>query len=469
MKSSNNSSLNASTDSVNRSTNTNGCYEINPLQPKRYYAEVTIDMIDDFMNPFTALKDPSRIAANKMQLVPPPSTNGLGLRDEQGETDDLKAPAFFCNRNNKDNREYAKQARRQFEKELIDSAAMESNAYESHIDDRSIVGSAMSQIESVTTLNVSTTQRIRTMNEAQLLAKIGYNDNDDESIDLNNNLEKQLQMTRELKDVSLEERRKQFINETSKDYMQRKQQPNLPITIKRTKIIDFVDVYQFGIIRGGTGCGKTTQVPQYILDDHMEKKKYCKIIVTQPRRIAAISIAKRVCSERGWTLGETCGYQIGLERKCDFEKTLITYVTTGVLLQKLIGPQAEENFETYTHIILDEVHERDLDTDFVLLVIKLKSFRNLKAKIILMSATINCDLFCKYFATEKFNIVKEGKRIKERVPILDVENNVFDVQEFYWDDLVANNSFLYNSISTNFQKKMIKMNRMHQRYSDRSF
>ena len=69
----------------------------------------------------------------------------------------------------------------------------------------------------------------------------------------------------------------------------------------------------------------------------MEERKYCNIVVTQPRRIAAFSVARRVCSERNWTLGGLCGYQIGLDRSCVSEDTRITYVTTGVLLQKLIG------------------------------------------------------------------------------------------------------------------------------------
>lgn len=64
------------------------------------------------------------------------------------------------------------------------------------------------------------------------------------------------------------------------------------------------------VIQGPTGCGKTTQVPQYILDYCRESNTYCNIIVTQPRRIAAISVAKRVCVERGWALGTICGYQV---------------------------------------------------------------------------------------------------------------------------------------------------------------
>jgi ATP-dependent RNA helicase TDRD9 len=64
------------------------------------------------------------------------------------------------------------------------------------------------------------------------------------------------------------------------------------------------------VIQGTTGSGKTTQVAQFILDHHREQNKYCNIIVTQPRRIATISVAKRVCSERQWTVGGICGYQV---------------------------------------------------------------------------------------------------------------------------------------------------------------
>lgn len=64
------------------------------------------------------------------------------------------------------------------------------------------------------------------------------------------------------------------------------------------------------IIQGPTGCGKTTQVPQYILDHCREKNTYCNITITQPRKIATINVARRVCEERAWTLGTICGYQV---------------------------------------------------------------------------------------------------------------------------------------------------------------
>lgn len=69
------------------------------------------------------------------------------------------------------------------------------------------------------------------------------------------------------------------------------------------------------IIEGPTGCGKTTQVPQFILDDCRTNNQPCNVVVTQPRRIAAISVAQRVCEERNWGLGTVCGYQVNLELK----------------------------------------------------------------------------------------------------------------------------------------------------------
>ena len=104
-------------------------------------------------------------------------------------------------------------------------------------------------------------------------------------------------------------------------------------------------------ISGATGSGKTTQVPQYILDEYAKDQRYCHIIVTQPRRIAAMSISKRVCQERGWTQGSLVGYQIGRD-KCVSEDTRLSYVTTEVLLKKLIH---SKNMNQFTHVILDEV------------------------------------------------------------------------------------------------------------------
>ena len=127
-----------------------------------------------------------------------------------------------------------------------------------------------------------------------------------------------------------------------------------------------IEANQVTVIQGATGCGKTTQVPQFILDSHFESGVYCNIIITQPRRIAAISVTKRISEERSWPVGTLVGYQVRLDNATS-SATCLTFCTTGVLLQKLIS---KKNMNDYTHVILDEVHERDQDTDFALLIVR---------------------------------------------------------------------------------------------------
>ena len=203
------------------------------------------------------------------------------------------------------------------------------------------------------------------------------------------------------------------------------------------------------------GSGKTTQVPQYILDKCASERQHCNILCTQPRRIAATSIAAFVCKERRWQLGTLVGYQIGLNRSLS-EDTRLTFVTTGVLLQKLIGMK---NLNQYTHIILDEVHERDQDTDFCLLIVRklLKTNSpNVKVRvecvcvcacmrvchstisspsspvpppqIVLMSASIDTHIFRNYF-TVRINGYPHPS------PVVTIPGRTYNVQLFYLDDL----------------------------------
>lgn len=351
----------------------------------------------------------------------------------------------------------------------------------------------MSQVESVSTMNMSVTKRMHIMKKAEFMTKMP---NPDSVVDGNSVIDEQNQANMATinrlmadskpidtsHDDEMERIKQLHLEELIKNYkINESYDKELPITALQSKIIDHIENNKFCIIRGTTGSGKTTQVPQYILDYHMKEKKYCNIIVTQPRRIAATSVAMRVCNERGWNLGGYCGYQIGLDRSKVTEDTRITYVTTGVLLQKLIGPQAHENFNSkYTHIILDEVHERDLDTDLLLLVIKIQTFFDLKAKVVLMSATMESDLFAKYFAKtigfpESVKIISHDKTNKRLVPILDIKSTTYNVQEFYWDNLVANNSFMTSIINRSFKSKFdqLKMSASgfktnQQSYSSRS-
>ena len=132
------------------------------------------------------------------------------------------------------------------------------------------------------------------------------------------------------------------------------------------QIVSIVETNQVTVIQGATGCGKTTQIPQFILDSCVEQSQPCNIIITQPRRIAAITVAKRVCEERNWSLGTLVGFQVGLISQTSPD-TRLTYCTTGVLLQKLIS---KKHMNDYTHVILDEVHERDQHVDFALLIVR---------------------------------------------------------------------------------------------------
>ncbi|XP_059163764.1 ATP-dependent RNA helicase TDRD9-like isoform X2 [Physella acuta] len=201
----------------------------------------------------------------------------------------------------------------------------------------------------------------------------------------------------------------------------------LPVLSSKEEIVATIESNQVTIVQGPTGSGKTTQVPQFILDHYATESKYCNIVVTQPRKIAAISIAQRVSDERGCSVGSLCGYQIGLERKVSAD-TRILYCTTGILKEKLI---LKKNMHEFTHVILDEVHERDIETDFVLLIIKkLLRTNSGHVKVILMSATFDTQIFANYFAIPLRNKL-------EPAPIVTIGAGHHRVSEFFADDLSA--------------------------------
>ena len=153
------------------------------------------------------------------------------------------------------------------------------------------------------------------------------------------------------------------------------------------------------IVAGETGCGKTTQLPQFILDDAIARNEggRCSLICTQPRRISATSVASRVARERGEKLGAkgtTVGYKIRLESVAS-ECTRILFVTTGVLLRRL----AEDPLLAgVSHVIVDEVHERSLDSDFLLVLLRDVLPHRPTLRVVLMSATLNAAAFGAYFA-----------------------------------------------------------------------
>ena len=127
--------------------------------------------------------------------------------------------------------------------------------------------------------------------------------------------------------------------------------PHLPVTERREDLIRSIESNQVTIVQGATGSGKSTLVPQYILEHYAMHTKHCNIVCTQPRRIATRSIARYVAESRGWNLGSLVGYHI-YNDKVTSEDTRLTFVTTGVLLEKLVSMK---NMNEFTHVILDEV------------------------------------------------------------------------------------------------------------------
>jgi ATP-dependent RNA helicase DHX29 len=136
----------------------------------------------------------------------------------------------------------------------------------------------------------------------------------------------------------------------------------LPISEVKNGILQHLKEKDVLVVCGETGSGKTTQVPQFILDDMIDSGHggYCNIICTQPRRIAAISVAQRVADERCESSpgldDSLVGYQVRLE-SARSDKTRLLFCTTGILLRKLAG---DRTLNDVTHIIVDEVHERSL-------------------------------------------------------------------------------------------------------------
>uniref|UniRef100_A0A8B9LSB4 RNA helicase n=3 Tax=Astyanax mexicanus TaxID=7994 RepID=A0A8B9LSB4_ASTMX len=198
----------------------------------------------------------------------------------------------------------------------------------------------------------------------------------------------------------------------------------LPVKKFEEEIMNAVHKNPVVIIRGATGCGKTTQVPQYILDEflHAGRASECNIVVTQPRRISAVSVAERVAFERGEEVGKSCGYSVRFESILPRPHASILFCTVGVLLRKL-----EAGIRGISHVIVDEIHERDINTDFLMVVLRdvVQAFPDVR--IILMSATIDTTMFREYF----FNC-----------PVIEVFGRTYPVQEYFLEDCIQMTQFV---------------------------
>nr|XP_058901721.1 probable ATP-dependent RNA helicase DHX34 isoform X3 [Kogia breviceps] len=162
----------------------------------------------------------------------------------------------------------------------------------------------------------------------------------------------------------------------------------LPIAQYGGRILQTLKEHQVVVVAGDTGCGKSTQVPQYLL-----AAGFSHVACTQPRRIACISLAKRVGFESLSQYGSQVGYQVRFESTRS-AATKIVFLTVGLLLRQI---QREPSLPQYQVLIVDEVHERHLHNDFLLGILRRLLPQRPDLKVILMSATINISLFSSYF------------------------------------------------------------------------
>ena len=215
-----------------------------------------------------------------------------------------------------------------------------------------------------------------------------------------------------------------------------KSRETLPIHTYKAQLLQAIKENQVVIICGETGCGKSTQVPSYIMENELQRGHQCKIYCTQPRRISAISLARRVSEELGERKGDVgtknslVGYAIRLESRMTAQTKLV-YATTGIVMRML-----ESSFDLgdITHLVIDEVHERSIDSDFLLIILRKLVTLRPELRVILMSATVNASKFSEYLSG---------------APILSVPGRTYPVSVRYLEDAIEATGFGTKDASDN--------------------
>lgn len=204
---------------------------------------------------------------------------------------------------------------------------------------------------------------------------------------------------------------------------------SLPIYKYRDEFLAALKVHQILVIVGETGSGKTTQLPQY-LHEAGYTQGGMKVGCTQPRRVAAMSVSKRVADEIGVKVGNEVGYSIRFE-DCTSDKTVVKFLTDGMLLREFM---AEPTLDGYSAIMIDEAHERTVHTDILLALVKDLARERPELKVLISSATMNATKFAEYF---------------DDAPIFNIPGRTHPVEVFYTPQPEAN--YLAAAITTVFQ------------------
>ncbi|AET38905.1 RNA helicase Ecym_3419 [Eremothecium cymbalariae DBVPG len=197
----------------------------------------------------------------------------------------------------------------------------------------------------------------------------------------------------------------------------------LPVYQNRHDIMEYMNNNVVTVLIGETGSGKSTQIPQLLLEEWGIQGRDVSIAVTQPRRVAAISLATRVSQEYGCNVGTKVGYSVRFDNRSHASQTKLKYLTDGMLLRELMQ---DNNLKQYSIVIIDEAHERTILTDLILGFLKqLLHTTRPDLKIIVMSATLQAEKFSQFF---------------DNAPILFVEGRKFPVEIYYLshpcDDIV---------------------------------
>ncbi|PHH86475.1 hypothetical protein CDD83_10196 [Cordyceps sp. RAO-2017] len=204
---------------------------------------------------------------------------------------------------------------------------------------------------------------------------------------------------------------------------------SLPIYQYRDQFLEALEQYQILVIVGETGSGKTTQLPQY-LHEAGYTKNGLKVGCTQPRRVAAMSVAARVAEEVGVKVGNEVGYSIRFE-DCTSDKTMLKYMTDGMLLREFM---TEPDLAGYSALMIDEAHERTVHTDILLALVKDLARERRDLKLLISSATMNATKFSEYF---------------DDAPIFNIPGRRYPVDIYYTPAPEAN--YLAAAITTTFQ------------------
>ncbi|GLE00390.1 hypothetical protein PINS_up009147 [Pythium insidiosum] len=230
------------------------------------------------------------------------------------------------------------------------------------------------------------TTRVGAKDQARARGEQAYDYVFDDQIDF---ISQQMLSGKHVSETDIKEARQKM--EDAKHLSMQEGRKKLPVYPYRDALLEAIRNYQVLIIEGETGSGKTTQIPQYLHE--VGYSELGRIGCTQPRRVAAMSVAARVAQEMGVKLGNEVGYSIRFE-DCTSDKTVIKYMTDGMLLREFL---TEPDLKSYSVMVIDEAHERTLNTDILFGLIKdIARFRD-DIKIIIASATLDATKFSAYF------------------------------------------------------------------------